>query len=79
LTSHDTTTALEEGEYQFQKSPEQKYPSPEATIKHPKESHNADFNDPPPRPDLPTFHWRTWLNTTTRAACGSPFGEVFTT
>lgn len=55
LTSHDTTTALEEGEYQFQKSPEQKYPSPEATIKHPKESHNADFNDPPPRPDLPTF------------------------
>jgi len=51
----EEASAIEEGEYQFQKRPEQKYPSPETSPLHPKESHHSDYNDPPPRPDLPTF------------------------
>ena len=54
LASQGTTAALEE-EYKFQKRPEQKYPSPERTPIHLKQSHHSDYNDPPPRPDLPTF------------------------
>ena len=38
-----------------QKLPKQKYTSPADIVIHGKESHHADYNDPPPRPDLPTF------------------------
>ena len=38
-----------------QKLPKQKYTSPADIVIHGKESHYADYNDPPPRPDLPTF------------------------
>lgn len=46
-------TSLEEARYQT--LPEQKYPSPEASPMHGKVSHHSDYNDPPPRPDLPTL------------------------
>ena len=51
-------TLLEQPEssaYQYQTLPRQKYPSPEEPPIHGKASHHADFNDPPPRPDLPTY------------------------
>lgn len=38
-----------------QKLPKQKYTSPAPIVVHGKESHHADYNDPPPRPDLPTY------------------------
>jgi hypothetical protein len=47
------TTSLEEAKHQTR--PEQKYPSPEESPVHGKESHQSDYNDPPPRPDLPTL------------------------
>ena len=46
-----TVTLME----QKQKLPKQKYTSPAHIPIHGKESHHADYNDPPPRPDLPTF------------------------
>ena len=49
-----TATVLNE-EAKYQKRPPQKYESPEPILAHPKGSHNADYNDPPPRPDLPTI------------------------
>lgn len=53
-----TVTALEEPEeeeYQFQKRPKQKYSSPDPIPLHGKDSHYSEFNNPPSRPDLPTF------------------------
>ena len=38
-----------------QKLPKQKYTSPAELPIQGKESHHGDYNDPPPRPDLPTF------------------------
>ena len=38
-----------------QKLPKQKYTSPAVIPIQGKESHHADYNDPPPRPDLPTY------------------------
>jgi len=49
--SAGTVTLLE----QKQKLPKQKYTSPNPIPIHGKESHHSDYNDPPPRPDLPTF------------------------
>ena len=51
-------TLLEQPEssgHQYQTLPPQKYPNPEEPPIHGKASHHADFNDPPPRPDLPTY------------------------
>ena len=49
--SAGTLTLME----QKQKLPKQKYTSPNTIPIHGKESHHSDYNDPPPRPDLPTF------------------------
>lgn len=51
-------TLLEQPEssgFEYQTLPVQKYPSPEEPPIHGKASHHADFNDPPSRPDLPTY------------------------
>lgn len=51
-----TKTKMEEdSSFTHQKRPKQKYASPEPNPIHGKESHHGDFNDPPPRPDLPTI------------------------
>mmetsp|Transcript_52938 Transcript_52938/g.63742 ORF Transcript_52938/g.63742 Transcript_52938/m.63742 type:complete len:688 (-) Transcript_52938:290-2353(-) len=47
--------AEEEEEYQYQRRPKQKYESPPPIPVHGPESHIGDYNDPPPRPDLPTI------------------------
>lgn len=49
--SAGTVTLME----QKQKLPKQKYTTPAPIPIHGKESHHSDYNDPPPRPDLPTF------------------------
>jgi hypothetical protein len=48
-----TVTLLEEAKYRS--LPAQKYESPRAIPVKGPESHHADYNDPPPRPDLPTI------------------------
>lgn len=52
-TAAGTVTLLEEAKHQ--KLPKQKYESPEPIPVHGKESHQTDYNDPPPRPDLPVI------------------------
>lgn len=47
-----TVTLLEEKK---QKLPTPKYTLPNPIPIHGKESHHGDYNDPPPRPDLPTL------------------------
>lgn len=39
----------------YQKRPKQKYASPEPNPIHGQETHNDEYNNPPPRPDLPTI------------------------
>ena len=52
-----TAVALleESADRKYQTLPAQKYPSPEEPPIHGSASHQADYNDPPERPDLPTI------------------------
>lgn len=49
----NTVTLTEESKYRSR--PEQKYESPRSIPVKGAESHHADYNDPPTRPDLPTI------------------------
>jgi len=56
LGTTTTLTLLEEKEEsKYRTLPKQKYPSPPKAPVHGAESHHADLNNPPPRPDLPTI------------------------
>jgi hypothetical protein len=48
-----TATLMEESKYRAR--PAQKYESPREIPVKSAESHHGDYNDPPPRPDLPTI------------------------